>query len=185
MAAPASKKSLRATPRSGILEKLSTPAREATPTAIETRSEFRRQKNRGGSAAAGPNRTPEPGHPHPRCRAVVATALPLPCGQSASQTNAAAGRWNFRQVRREAHPTAPEGGRAPRDHARKARHLKFRPQPAKPPKIADSILTFRNAEGRFPEFFGPYFFPAACNLLSRSGHKVCARGFLRGFICPW
>ena len=30
--------------------------------------------------------------------------------------NAAAGRWNFRYVGREAHPTAPEGVRAPRDH---------------------------------------------------------------------
>ena len=38
----------------------------------------------------------------------------------------------FRQVGREAHPTAPEGGRAPRDHARKARHLEFRLQLARP-----------------------------------------------------
>ena len=35
----------------------------------------------------------------------------------------------FQQVGREAHPTAPEGGRAPRDRARKARHSKIRPLP--------------------------------------------------------
>ena len=41
--------------------------------------------------------------------------------------NAAAGRWNFRHVGREAHPTAPVGRRAPRDHARKAQYFKNPP----------------------------------------------------------
>ncbi len=53
--------------------------------------------------------------------------------------NVAAGRWNFRHVGREAHPTAPEGRRAPRDHARRAQYFKI-------PRIPRSYTTrYRNS----------------------------------------
>ena len=42
---------------------ISSAAREAAPTAVETRSEFR-YRNRGACAAADPSRTTEAGHPH-------------------------------------------------------------------------------------------------------------------------
>gem|GEM_PF-2351111 len=107
-------------------------SREATQPAIETRSEFRYKIDTARRSRPEPDdrglchptspiarqrhglgeRARPRGHQHAPPRAEL-------------KKNAAAGRWNFRHVGREAHPTAPEGGRAPRDHAQKAQYFKI------------------------------------------------------------
>ena len=60
-----------------------------------------------------------------------------------------------------------------------------RPRARSPQRLTPPFCHSATRRGDFLNFFESYFFPAACNLLSRSGHKVCKRGLLRGFICPW